>query len=129
MSKTPGLLLREKMSELSIDLGVNTAEKIAEYVIAHATPAIEAKARAAAIEECVAACSVPDENGGIYTYWPVVNRIRAIAAAPAWFVCVPTSLMEQLSKVLSDYAEDAEESGQLRNIVREIEFHLSARPK
>jgi hypothetical protein len=35
--------------------------------------------------------------------------------------------MQQISKVLTDYAEDAEESGQLNAIVREIESLLKAR--
>jgi hypothetical protein len=44
-------------------------------------------------------------------------------------VVVPISLMQQISKVLTDYAEDAEEYGQLNAIVTEIESLLAARPK
>jgi hypothetical protein len=44
-------------------------------------------------------------------------------------VVVPISLMQQISKVLTDYAEDAEESGQLNAIVREIESLLGVRPE
>jgi len=97
--KTAGQVLREKLAEIAVHLGVNTGNELAAAVIAHVRPQIEAEAKAAAIEDVILQHRTESIDGG-NQWWEKIGyvRIRALATAPAGHVCVPVDAIESIAE-------------------------------
>jgi hypothetical protein len=134
MDKTPGMIVDAALAQWPHTLHVKWehatdewrahCEIVAAAVIAHATPSIEAEARAAAITDAFNAawdlskCTRPE-------YDDVCVAIRSIAAAPAGFVCVP---IEPTQKMLeSAWAILASPQGEAVALI--YKAMLAARPQ
>jgi hypothetical protein len=82
MDKTPGQVARQTWRES--ERQTDCFDQVAAAVIAHVIPQIEAKARAAAIEDAAKECD-GSSKAGMY----IAADIRALASAPPGYVCLP----------------------------------------
>jgi hypothetical protein len=133
MDKTPEQIACDLINCHSCEFGHRTCDEVASAVIAHVTPTIEANARAAAIEDAYQVAEFANRWIGEweekYGNMSVSEAIRALASAPAGFVCVPVADLEHIMKYWNGSYNEKAMSDALDHILCVVDSMLAARQK